>query len=299
LITSTIGREAQLARLLLSLKAQTCTDFELIVVDQSADGRISGLVEDVAIGQAVRYFRSDRGLSKGRNVGLQHARGEIVGFPDDDCWYANDVIARVHRHFETAESSVLLGRTIDGDGIESVSTHRGESGEVDRTNVFISGNSNTLFARTSIAREVGGFDEALGVGAATPFQSGEETDFVLRCMGRGYRPYFVHDFVVHHDRSEIPPAAQIARAKTYSRGYGRLLRRHGYGMNDLGVRVGRALLRGAWCLATGDRSGTWQRLHWIRGAVAGFIAPQLKSDGIMSDRQVERASAAQSPTTTR
>lgn len=284
LITSTIGREAPLARLLSSLRAQTNIAFELIVVDQSDDGRIARQLEDVAVGQSVRCFSSGRGLSKGRNLGLQQARGEVVGFPDDDCWYGSDVIARVQRHFDHSASCVLTGRTTDRDGVESVSAHRAESGAVDRYNVFTSGNSNTLFARTSIAREVGGFDESLGVGAATPFQSGEETDFVLRCIGRGYQPQFVHDFVVHHDRIDGSRTAQIARARTYSRGYGRLLRQHGYGLSYLGGRVGRAFVRGGWCLVTGDGAGALQRLHWIRGAVSGFIAPELRSGRNSSDR---------------
>jgi len=270
LITCTIGRPEPLSRLLSSLMVQTDRAFELIVVDQSRDQQIAKQLADTPLPH-IRHLRSERGLSRGRNIGLQHARGEIIGFPDDDCWYHQDVIDHVHRLFQWPDLTVLTGRTVDGSGVDSVSAHRSESGVVNRHNVFESGNSNTLFARTSVARDVGGFDERLGVGAPTPFQSGEETDFLLRCIKANHQPRFIRDFVVHHDQTDTSNAKQMLRYRSYSSGYGRILRQHGYGTGYMGTRVGRAALRAALCLARGDSSGARQRYHWIRGTLRGFL----------------------------
>ena len=272
LIVCTIGRRDAFARLLASLKMQTNDAFELIVVDQSNGDGVEALLTNVSIGQGVSHLRSERGLSLGRNRGLQQVRGEIVGFPDDDCWYDPDVIDRVHQFFRHPDNGVLTGRTVDDRGVNSLSPHRADSGVIDRRNVFESGNSNTLFVRTSVARDAGGFDETLGVGAATPFQSCEETDFLLRCLDKGHRLHFSHDFTIHHDQIDDSRAAQLRRARIYSRGYGRLLRLHGYGAGYLAVRVGRAMGRGTLCLALGDRTGARQRFVWARGSVHGFVA---------------------------
>jgi glycosyltransferase involved in cell wall biosynthesis len=272
LIVCTVGRHDLLARLLASLKTQTSTAFELIVVDQSDSKEIEENLKSFSAGQSVRHIRSEKGLSRARNVGLLHAQGDIVGFPDDDCWYGDRVIEQVLQIFDSPESGVLTGRTVDREGTDSVSFHRPESGIIDRHNVFDSGNSNTLFARIAAAKDVGGFDETLGVGAATPFQSGEETDFLLRCLKKGYQLYYDRDFNVHHDQTDSSAAVQVARARAYSQGHGRVLRVHAYGVGYLGIRIGRAAVRGAICLVTGDRSGARQRYSWASGSLRGFLA---------------------------
>lgn len=278
LIVCTIGRRDTLRRLVASLARQTDDAFELIVVDQGSTDEIATLLEPVAVGQRVRHLRSGRGLSLGRNIGLARADGAIVGFPDDDCWYDDNVIERVQLFFANSENEVLTGRTVDRSGNESVSAHRAESGLIDRNNVFESGNSNTVFARTAVARDVGGFDETLGVGAATPFQSGEETDFLLRCLHKEHLLHFDRGFLVHHDQVDSSAPTLLARTRAYSQGYGRLLRLHKYGLGYLGVRVGRAAIRGAICLATGDTSGARQRYDWANGSLRGFLAPASRSE---------------------
>jgi glycosyltransferase involved in cell wall biosynthesis len=277
------GRRDPFARLLDSLAVQTSTAFELVVVDQSGSDEIGVSLKSCSAGRGVRHIRSEKGLSRARNTGLRHAQGDIIGFPDDDCWYDRGVIERVRQFFEQRKIDVLTGRTVDREGNESLSAHRPESGIVDRFNVFESGNSNTLFARTAVIKDVGGFDETLGVGAQSLFQSGEETDLLLRCLSRGYQLYYDRDFIVHHDQVDISPSRRIARARMYSPGFGRLLRIHGYGVGYLGIRVGRAAVRGAICLATGDRDGARQRYDWASGSVRGFLAntkPSIKSDSL-------------------
>jgi GT2 family glycosyltransferase len=254
------------------LKKQTNPAFELIVVDQSNGDDVERLVRELQLAGGVHHIRSDRGLSLGRNVGLRHAKGDIVGFPDDDCWYDEYVTELVKLFFRQPGSAVLTGRTVDSEGAESVSAHRAESGAINRGNVFESGNSNTLFARMAVVRRVGGFDESLGVGAATPFQSGEETDFLLRCLERGYQLFYDRDFTVHHDQTNVATDIQIARAAAYSQGYGRLLRVHNYGARYLGIRVGRAAVRGAICFLRGEKEDARQRYGWASGAVRGFFA---------------------------
>jgi glycosyltransferase involved in cell wall biosynthesis len=272
LVVCTIGRRDALARLLASLERQTNDAFELILVDQSNGSEVEALLTDRAVGRGVRHLRSERGLSRGRNVGLRHVRGQVIGFPDDDCWYDPDVVDRVHGFFQHPDIDVVTGRTVDGKGVTSLSPHRTDSGVIDRHNVFVSGNSNTLFARTSVARDVNGFDESFGVGATTPFQSCEETDFLLRCLRKGHRLYFSHDFIVHHDQIDESSATRFTRARVYSQGYGRLLRLHGYGAGYLAMRIGRALARGTICLAVGDQPGARQRFVWASGSFQGFLA---------------------------
>src|SRR5262249_13130840 len=151
----------------------------------------------------LRHVRSDRGLSLARNVGLRHATGDIIGFPDDDCWYLADTLMQVAEFFRReGEVDILLGRTIDQFGRPSLSPVRKESGAVTKRNVWASGNSNTLFVRRRAIPHDGGFDEEIGVGAPTRFQSGEETDFVLGLMKNEARALYSCDLKVCHEQVE-------------------------------------------------------------------------------------------------
>jgi hypothetical protein len=68
-----------------------------------------------------------------------------------------------------------------------------------------------------------------------------------------------------------------------------LLRLHHYGFGYLAARVGRAAMRSAVCLATGDKNGARQRYSWATGSLRGFLAhtkPTHQSN--RPDRTIER-----------
>ena len=54
-------------------------------------------LESVQSGGMLRLelVESARGLSRARNAGLRMIAGDIVSFPDDDCWYPPDLLQRV------------------------------------------------------------------------------------------------------------------------------------------------------------------------------------------------------------
>src|SRR5580692_7639105 len=93
LIVPTAGRTTEVTELLRSIVAQNRTDVELIVVDQNDDDRIVPLLETLPGGIAVVHLRQhEKGSPVARNAGLDAASGEIIAFPDDDCWYPVDLL---------------------------------------------------------------------------------------------------------------------------------------------------------------------------------------------------------------
>ena len=86
-VLATVGRVQEVGAFLDSLTRQTFGDFSVVLVDQNADGRLDALMADYANRLSIKRVASAPGLSKARNVGLAHARGDVIGFPDDDCVY--------------------------------------------------------------------------------------------------------------------------------------------------------------------------------------------------------------------
>jgi len=230
LIMATVGRTEEVKRFLEHLDRQTYRDFELIVVDQNPDDRLVPILETYKSRFPILHLRSERGLSRARNVGLKHISGDIVAFPDDDCWYPPDLLERVARFFrEHSDIDVLTGRSVDENGELSAGRSDASSGVVNFFNVWKRGRSISMFLKSAVITQIGDFDESLGVGAGTPWGAGEETDYLLRTLKNGFRIYYKADLTIYHPQPvKRYDEKAIARAYTYGAGIGRVLRKHRY-----------------------------------------------------------------------
>lgn len=90
-IVPTHNRPSLLAEALASVRAQTFTDYEIIVVSngETADNRV--LSQACASRYGACYFAIDRGnVSAARNAGISAAKGRWLAFlDDDDLWLPN------------------------------------------------------------------------------------------------------------------------------------------------------------------------------------------------------------------
>src|SRR5690349_10889036 len=112
LLLATVGRTAELENFLLHLDAQTYRCFELIVIDQNPDDRLVAILSEYGQRFPIRHCRSGRGLSRARNVGLPAATGDVIAFPDDDCWYPPDLLQQVAAIFsENPAVDGITGRS--------------------------------------------------------------------------------------------------------------------------------------------------------------------------------------------
>lgn len=272
LIVCTIGRARELDRLFASLAQQSLRRFEVILVDQNPDDRLRAIVARHERQFAITHLKSEKGLSKARNAGLPWGNGAFIGFPDDDCWYEPTTLADVAQFFSDEPGfDIVSGRTLDQRGFESLSSFRRTSGPISRSNIWRSGNSSTLFVRRDVALRVA-FDETLGVGAATPFKSGEESDFVLSAMALGKRAFFDRRLIVRHEQVDAQIGApQLKRAWDYSAGFGYVLRKHDYGLFYLAYRLLRSLARCSMAAMALDLVQTRYRLTWTLGTLRGYF----------------------------
>lgn len=230
LIVATYGRADVLAPLVTSLIAQSCRDFEVIVADQNKDDRVAPLLRPLAeAGLLGTHLRLDRpNLSFARNAGLAVARGRFVAFPDDDCWYDPDTLARGRLRLDGPPAlDGLAARWYEA------APEPGDEHEIitrDAMRRFRGGNvaSITLFLSTDAVRRAGGFDERIGVGRW--YGAGEETDLVLALVAQGSRIAHAPEVVVHHSVDDAPSAEHfstlVRRTRLRARGAGALYAKH-------------------------------------------------------------------------
>ena len=277
LILGTMGRTTELERFLRSLANQTYREFELIVVDQNLDDRLKPILAPHAKRYPVLHLRSERGLSKAKNAGLARASGDIVGFPDDDCQFSEDLLQRVARFFEShPEEDGLTGRAVDENGEDINSGFDRRAGRIDRFNVWRRGIAFNIFARRCSVQEAR-FDELMGPGAGTTWGAGDETDYLLQLLERGRSLFYDPALVVVHPRPQAhyDTGTLGRRAYAYARGGGRTVRKHGYPLWFKMWWVGRSLgMLFASAVGLGGPVGVTHRWHTLRGKVDGLRSTQ-------------------------
>jgi glycosyltransferase involved in cell wall biosynthesis len=276
LIVATINRITELDRLLTSLDGQVYRNFEVIVVDQNPDDRLAPILLRHP-GLAINHLRGEPGLSKARNVGLPAASGKIIAFPDDDCWYPRHLLESVNRWFVSHPAFALLStalRTADYrlSGPNSPATAR----HCTKWNVWSCAVSTAIFMRLSVYDTVGDFNEDIGVGSGSDYQSGEETDYVLRALAHGFGMWYEPSLTVHH-----PPLHSIARLREttypFALGTGLVLRMHRYPLHRVGGQLIRSLGGAVVSLCQGDLARA--QVYALRGTgqLVGYVAGRRSS----------------------
>jgi glycosyltransferase involved in cell wall biosynthesis len=276
LVVATVGRSEELRRLFHSLQMQTYKRFEVIVVDQNSTDEIERVIVLAGQGLTVQHLRSARGLSRARNLGLQHAIGDVVGFPDDDCWYGPSLLGQVVSVFDEHPSLMgVVGRCVDRNG--NSPARYGSSGvSLNRFSIWTRGTpSPAVFLRRQALGRVGQFDEKLGVGADSPYQSGEETDLLVRVLsGKGEIRSDPTLHIYHEDYTWRFDASTYSRARAYGRGLGRVLRKNRYPLWFALYMASRPVAASLLSVGKFD----WRRARYYLNMCAGRLSGWLESE---------------------
>lgn len=279
LCVPTVGRPELIRRLFRSLTEQTFQDFEVIVADQSGGEEVAAACGEFARRFPLRRIAMDvRGVSRAKNVGLAEAAGEIVTFPDDDCWYPPDLLERVLAKFETdASLGGLSTASVDPETGGTVTKFEADAADLTPTNLLTRLIDFGLFFRTNTVAGLR-YDEAMGVGSGTPYGADEGPDFVIGVLASGARVRYEPDLVIYHPaptrvwRRELP-----RRQYSYCTGRGRLWRKHGYPAGHVLNSIGRTALGVPYMLATLRPRWAYYYLAGVGGKVRGYLAPGLAS----------------------
>ena len=150
---------------LASIEAQELADLEVTLVD---DGSTDGLNEaDVRAWPQVRYLRQgNRGPAAARNLGIQHAQGDLLAFLDVDDRWTPGHLNRLERALEQRpEAGIAQGR------IRQVVA--ADSGSETRSGPYRMPYLGSCVFRRWVLDRCGLLDETM--------QFGEDYDLIVRC----------------------------------------------------------------------------------------------------------------------
>jgi glycosyltransferase involved in cell wall biosynthesis len=275
IVIATCGHPPTLERCLRSVLHSDYDDFEVIVVDHGPPSPDTArmLVTQFPGELRLRYLEEPwSSASIARNTGLAWAEAAIVAFIDDDAvvdaqWMRTSVEALRGE----ADVVCVTGRSASPQVRDATgfAPELGAEGWARRTYCrsdarnghplltctaggFGSGASTVML--THVARELGGFDVALG--PATPARGGEHIDLLVRLLRGGYTISYEPSAIVWR---EHPANAEARRRQIY-----------GYGIG-LGAVISKRLIGGP------------ARRAWLGAIPAGVRysrnpAPQLNGD---------------------
>jgi glycosyltransferase involved in cell wall biosynthesis len=277
LVVATVDRTDDLERLLASLGGQTHRAFRVVVVDQNDDDRVERVLARHPALHAIR-LRSARGLSRARNAALSTLTGDVVAFPDDDCRYAPDLLGRVAARFAgDPRLDGLSGRPRDEDG-------RGRGRwpttpqAITRESVFHTAISHTIFLRRNLVERVGRFDERLGLGAGTPWGSGEEIDYLVRALDLGASLEYDPSLVVTHPVKPVSADELVALGRRDGGALGYLLAANRYPARAILRFLLRPLVAAAAFAVLLDGTRARFQLATLGGRVRGLAAGRSRAD---------------------
>lgn len=153
----------------------------------------------------VRYLEQGKlGLSASRNLALASANGELLAVTDDDCAPDQGWVAGLIAAFQDASQPVAVTgpiRAFEGvppPGMYAISLREAEHARIFavRAIPWMVGSGGNFAARVPDLRQIGGWDERLGVG--TPGQAAEDCELIDRIFLAGGTIYYTPDAVVRH-----------------------------------------------------------------------------------------------------
>lgn len=202
-IIATYGRNSCLVDTIQSVLHQDYPDFELLVIDQSAEHEpeVETFLRTVDDPRYSYYLITPPSLPAARNFGRTQSNGDIIIYIDDDVTLSRDFI-RSHVHaYERSERVGAVGGRVHVPGQEPFTqlfylaadgSWKGgydfpEEGEL------ISAQGCNMSYRRSILEEIGGFDSSYQGNALR-----EESDVCFRIRRHGHQVWFEPKAMLDH-----------------------------------------------------------------------------------------------------
>lgn len=178
-----------------SLVAQTCEDWEVLVVDDGSTDETAAIVmRTTYLDSRIRLIgHSGKGPSAARNAGAAMARGEILCFCDANDRWRSDKLARLAEVFEDEYIAGAFGRVAFFDGTRARAVSGRYRGFLS-IDALLGANPVSTLSNMAIRRDA--FEDSCGFDTA--LVQNEDLEWLIRVVGLGFRVIGVDDIMVDY-----------------------------------------------------------------------------------------------------
>lgn len=272
LVLATVERTKEVERFLKSLETQTYRNFELIVVDQNPDDRLVPILRPYQEKFPIIHLqRVPRGLSRARNVGLKHISGDIIAFPDDNCWYPPTLLEEVMKFLHGDPTIDVAVFSKFPENMLSKFIWKINKKKARRVSFLSLPRSIDLFVKKNVVESIGLFDEQLGLGSGTLWIGCEEMDYCIRILKRGFKMVRKIGIAAIDESDEKDLYVDNNKIFGYGLSAGYVWRKHRLPL-WLGIlRLSVATLRMMENLLRGRLKQAYQNWAWMKGFIKGLM----------------------------
>jgi glycosyltransferase involved in cell wall biosynthesis len=202
LIIPVYNRPEEIAELLQSLKGQTYSNFEVIIIEDGSSQPCKSKIEHFAEKLEIRYFfKENTGQGFSRNYGFEKAKGDYFIVFDSDCILPETYLQTVEDHLtnepldafggpDKADDSFSITQKAINYSMTSIFTTGGIRGNKKRAGTFHPRSFNM-----GISRDV--YDKT---GGYIITRMGEDIEFSIRIIKEGFKVGLIEDAFVYHKR---------------------------------------------------------------------------------------------------
>jgi glycosyltransferase involved in cell wall biosynthesis len=198
-------------------------DAEIVIVDNGSADNTAAMIDGWARANAVpiqALSHPGPGKSRGLNLALRAAKGDLLAFTDDDCRLHPEYVNDLLRHDAADTDFVLRGGRVElGDptdlplAINTSPTPKRWSLALSTRDDFLGGELKgcNLTMRRALVESLGTFDEDFGPGSR--LGSGDDSEYILRAYLNGITLEYVPDMTVlhHHGRKTSEEGRAVVR----------------------------------------------------------------------------------------
>ncbi len=268
IICATINNQNQIKKLCNSLKKQSYKKFELIICDQSqfsANKNIRKIYKNLKI----KYINSNIGLSKSRNKGINISKGDYLIFLDDDITFEKNYLEKINNLLNKSNHKIISYSVVDNLD-KPLLTYPKNNCYLENFKEIFNSVSSVSFVINSKNKIL--FDEKIGLGSDGIFQSGEETDLLIRAIKKfKYKIYFENSIKVIHQSKNIKFINQINKNFFYGCGWSYVVKKNKLGFYFTLKSILKIFLNIGYHIFTLNFKKVILSIYTILGRIYGFI----------------------------
>tara|TARA_B110000211_G_C14093199_1_gene560717 strand:- start:1940 stop:2698 length:759 start_codon:yes stop_codon:yes gene_type:complete len=110
IITVCLNSEKTILDTIRSIQMQTFKNYEHIIIDGGSTDSTRSIIENIVDGRIIFKTQAGKGIYSAMNEGINHSKGDVIGFLNSDDVYSNiNILSKINSQFKNTEIDIVHG----------------------------------------------------------------------------------------------------------------------------------------------------------------------------------------------